>query len=158
MPLLALYNVYYTLLTYTARPLAITVHSLHVYPYWCLRGESFATLRQLLRPKIGFYNTLDYTRIVPDNGSIVWVTTFSSVECCITPGDPKYTEPGVNYNEPMSEQSMSYLRVYLTVYPVICVSAGCADGVDAWDIRTVAGEVTTDKFLPRLTEEERNIK
>ena len=58
----------------------------------------------------------------------------------------------------MSEQSMSYLRVYLTVYPVICVSAGCADGVDAWDIRTVAGEVTTDKFLPRLTEEERNIK
>ena len=36
--------------------------------------------------------------------------------------------------------------------------AGCAEGIDAWDIRTVAGEVTTDKFLPRLTEEERNIR
>ena len=37
-------------------------------------------------------------------------------------------------------------------------AAGCADGVDAWDLRSVAGEVTTDKFLPRLTEEERDVR
>ena len=38
------------------------------------------------------------------------------------------------------------------------LAAGCAEGVDAWDLRSVAGEVTTDKFLPRLTEEERDVR
>ena len=42
--------------------------------------------------------------------------------------------------------------------PFFFLSAGCAEGVDAWDLRSVAGEVTTDKFLPCLTEEERGVR
>lgn len=53
----------------------------------------------------------------------------------------------------MGETTHEY-SVNLFVY----FSAGCAEGIDAWDLRSAAGEVTMDKFLPRLTEEERNIR
>ena len=36
--------------------------------------------------------------------------------------------------------------------------AGCAEGIDAWSMKVLCEEATTDRFLPRLTEEERNAK
>ena len=37
------------------------------------------------------------------------------------------------------------------------ISAGCAHGIEAWDLRSTT-EVTLDTFLPRLTSEEREVK
>ena len=40
---------------------------------------------------------------------------------------------------------------------LLSISAGCAQGIEAWDLRSTT-EVTLDTFRPRLTSEEQKIK